>query len=39
LMFFTDITPVLERRAAEFFDKSVPTRKLVERARKDGLHL
>ena len=39
LMFFTDIGPVLDRRAAEFFNKSVPTRKLAERARKDGLRL
>jgi len=39
LMFFTDIGPVLDRRAAEFFNKSVPSRKLAERARKDGLRL
>jgi hypothetical protein len=39
LMFFTDIGPVLDRRAAEFFNKSVPTPKLADRARKDGLHL
>lgn len=39
LMFFTDIGPVVDRRAAEFFKKSVPTRKLVERTRKDGLRL
>jgi hypothetical protein len=38
-MFFTDIGHVLDRKAAEFFNKSIPTRKLAERARKDGLRL
>jgi hypothetical protein len=37
LMFFTDIGPVLDRKAAEFFSKSVPAQKLTDRARKDGL--
>jgi hypothetical protein len=35
-MFFTDITGVLDRKAAELFKKSTPTAKLLERARKDG---
>ena len=36
-MFFTDIGRIIDRKAAEFFNKSKPNRKLVERARRDGV--
>ena len=35
LIFFTDIGPILDRRTAELFTRSVPTRKLAQRTRND----
>jgi hypothetical protein len=35
-MFFTDIGGIIDRKAAQFFNKSVPAPKLMDRARKDG---
>jgi hypothetical protein len=36
-IFFTDIGEIVDRKAARLFDKSMPTKKLLDRARKDGL--
>lgn len=38
-MFFTDIESVIERKAAGVFNKATPTKKLRERAAKDGVLL
>ena len=35
-MFFTDMSEVIDRKAGEVFNKATPTRKLRERAEKDG---
>ncbi len=35
-MFFTDMSEVIDRKAAEVFNKATPTKKLRERAEKDG---
>lgn len=35
-MFFTDMSDVVDRKAAEVFSKATPTKKLRERAEKDG---